>query len=223
MLDRIEITPQVTGDTTPVPVSRPAAPQVAETDATATPTRTPVQSDQVDYLLPHGSLQSSFEYDQQMNKVVIVLRDGNTGNIVQQIPPEKIQNMLESTDDVIGKQCDFKVEAAEEGKMSLSNVNINTNSSGLTTVSGMVDGINTTNIVSELQQVAEEPVTSLQTEVTNLQTEVTAWEFSEHDPCRGRHCRHTIGDRRRNACLFGHQQQCQRQCVDQWQRGPRHV
>ncbi len=68
----------------------------------------PVNDVQTSGTLQHGDLKGSFEYDKSLNQVIIILRSEQTGEIVQQFPPESILSMLTRMMESLGNNVDVK-------------------------------------------------------------------------------------------------------------------
>lgn len=58
--------------------------------------------------LDQGNLQASFEYDQSLKQIIIILRRAENGEVVQQLPSEQIMNMLRGMMDSLGNALDVK-------------------------------------------------------------------------------------------------------------------
>ena len=68
----------------------------------------PTSQQQEPIKISDGNLQGSFEYNQDLNQVVVTLRREDTGEVVQQFPNEHIIRMLMSMMQELGKSLDLK-------------------------------------------------------------------------------------------------------------------
>jgi len=95
----INTTPPRVADTAAPAINTAAVPQAA-------PVKAPISESPV--LLEHGNLKGSFEYDKNLNQVIIILRSEQTGEVVQQFPPESVLNMLSRMMESLGNTVDAK-------------------------------------------------------------------------------------------------------------------
>jgi flagellar protein FlaG len=54
----------------------------------------------------HENIQATYDYDKDLNQIIIKLRSEDTGEVIQQIPPEKIINLIASFMNSVGKSID---------------------------------------------------------------------------------------------------------------------
>jgi hypothetical protein len=85
----------------------PEAPAAAATPAANTPVAAPDL--QQPLVLQQNQIKASFQYDQDLSTIIITLRREDNGQVIRQIPSEKMLNILAGIMDSIGKVLDATV------------------------------------------------------------------------------------------------------------------
>ncbi|HEX2951315.1 MAG TPA: flagellar protein FlaG [Armatimonadota bacterium] len=59
-------------------------------------------------VLEHEQLEASFEYDQHLRQVIIKLKRADDGEVIRQLPPEQVVNMLNNIVNAVESMFDVK-------------------------------------------------------------------------------------------------------------------
>ncbi|MHB9130819.1 MAG: flagellar protein FlaG [Armatimonadota bacterium] len=83
-----------------------SAPPVAALDVLPTPSSP--QLHKLEESSP-SNLRANFEYDQQLKQIIITLQRADNGDVVFQIPPERVRHMMSRIIEALDRELDLTV------------------------------------------------------------------------------------------------------------------